>query len=106
MRLPRFSLRRLMVAVVITGIVLGMATRADRRRERFHLIAIQHERKALETRLEEALGRASTPPQPTERLALLRERDVYHMHMYGNYRMAARYSWLFIDPAPDPPEPK
>jgi hypothetical protein len=104
--MPRFTLHWLIVAVVVVGFILGFAARADRRREHFHLIALEHERKANEARMEETTGRKSTPPLSPGRLALLREKESFHLHMYGNYRMASRYSWLFIDPNPDPPEPK
>ncbi len=94
-----------MVAVAIVGALLGIMMRIDRRRERFHLIAREHEKKAHLAALNVMAGEMSNP-KPSKWIDLNRKRESYHQLMVGKYRMAARYSWLFNDPLPDPPEPE
>jgi hypothetical protein len=105
MRLPRMTTRRLMAAVAYLAIPLAFLIAMDRRVTRFVRAAEYHkEQVALLGRLgrEEHLGggsvRGIAPPPKA-----IRARE-YHSRMAENYRHAARYPWLPVEP--DPPEPK
>lgn len=94
---PRFSVRRLMLAVAIMGIVLGVTIE---RRDRFRRIAAHHEAEVekLVGRLppEVVYGHSSDDP--------IMRRLEWHEPMRLKYERAARYPWLPV--RPDPPEPK
>jgi hypothetical protein len=93
MRLPRvrFTLRRMMGAVILVGVGLGLSVWMDRRAERFRALGADHIRK---------VGVVSSPdPWPYE------VRAIYHLTMAKKYRAAALRPWLPVEPDPPPPEP-
>jgi hypothetical protein len=100
MRLPRLTVRRLMIAVAIVGMTLGVVVWCKRRHDRFvgHVSLYERER-------ENTAGIWSGPSKVIEaRRELARRRGRYFYAMAAKYRFAARYSWLPVEP--DPPEPK
>jgi hypothetical protein len=119
MRLPRpgFTVRWLMVAVAIAGVLLGI--------ERFRRLSNEYESRAhwhayheasnceeyssclystndsncwIDLSIEELKARDGVLFKPPDRLA------IYHHRMQHKWRRAARYPWLPVEP--DPPEPK
>lgn len=91
MRLPRvrFTVRRLMVAVAVVGLLFGMADRS----RRFSAIADLYGGYRVQASV-------TTP----EEIRQLKEWNAYRKAFYLKYRRAARYPWLPIES--DPPEPK
>jgi hypothetical protein len=81
---PRFSLRRMMVAVAIVGVVFGVLVRAAR----FQQVSDYHRGRII----------LISPPDPRVHVTL------YHMQMANKYSYAARHPWLPV--TPDPPEPQ
>ena len=89
--IPRFTVRRLMVAVAIIGSALGITLRRDR----FRSIAVHHraEFRKLIPRIK-PFGMRDKDWHPIE----------WHESMARKYEHAARYPWLPV--APDRPEPR
>lgn len=93
MKVPRFRLRTLMVAVAIAALIawagrmLSLSVAYQRRADTYwtHLF-----------RVESPGVRGGRRPPPTEH-------DRWASHMTNKYRNAARYPWLVVPP--DPPEP-
>jgi hypothetical protein len=88
---PRFTIRRLMVAVAIAAFAFGGWQMRQRREHRLRL-ALKHE--VLSALLRD--GHADTSRDP--------ERADRHKALHIKYEHAARYPWLPIEP--DPPEPE
>jgi hypothetical protein len=88
---PRFTMRRLMVAVAIFGSALGITIE---RSDRFRWIAVRH--------------RAAVPQLPPIKPIGMPDKDwrlfEWHQSMARKYEHAARYPWLPV--APDSPEPR
>jgi hypothetical protein len=126
MRIPRvrFTVRRLMVAVVIAGIVLGIE-RLWHRSAEYAGIAGQHARKAIgwdehvswldgvaaKHARKAATGTGDSRSRDRENADKwaavangYRGMKGYHEAMRDKYAHAARYPWLPV--APDPPEPE
>jgi hypothetical protein len=87
MKRPRFTVRRLMVAVAVAGLLIAGWIEGERRRVRFLAIADDHSWGA-----DSAIG------------VISREKMAWHETMEGKYERAARYPWLPVPP--DPPEPE
>jgi hypothetical protein len=87
MKLPRFTIRRMMVGVAILGLSLGFLAE---RRARFLRIAARHEESSRFYRLYPGFYIPSGA--------------FYDIEMELKYERAARYPWLPVEP--DPPEPK
>ena len=108
MRLPRFSfrltVRRLMVAVAIVAVVIGIVTELDRRRERYTRLARQH------SVVRDELHKFLVVVPPSGSLEFFGDRRAiaelvgYHGRLKAKYEEAARHPWLPVEP--DPPEPK
>jgi hypothetical protein len=100
LRLPRFTVRRLMVAVAIVALACGVAAELLRRHWQFAKIARDHS--------EIFLARAASegfPPVPLTKIWYPRTaKTAWHAEMSIKYQKAARYPWFPV--APDPPEPK
>jgi hypothetical protein len=92
MKLPRFTIRRLMVATAIVAVVFGVYGWTMRRSTIFRREAAKH----LEDTL--VLGPFTYFPNDSE------PRAAYHWALAEKYSRAARYPWLPV--APDPPEPE
>jgi hypothetical protein len=95
---PRFTLRRLMLAVVIAAVVLaagawGLKSVAYQRRAAYH---------RAQLRIWPELPYINAQQYSEAFEALLRQRG-WHEAMADKYERAARYPWLCVEP--DPPEP-
>jgi hypothetical protein len=93
--IPQFTVRQLMVAVAIAGIVLGVTIE---RHNRFRKIAAHHQaefKKILSGLPFHFSGDSSLDPKM--------RRLEWHEPMRLKYERAARYPWLPV--GPDPPEP-
>ena len=134
MRLPRMTMRRWTVVVVVVGLVMGIAGVGHRlkRRHDYLLSRAQYYAAMEETcrTIKLSAGDSETllatfsvsvdKPAPTgeilakeildgiHRLSLSRaklpETIAYHVAMATKYRRAARYPWLPIEPDPREPE--
>ena len=93
MRLPRvrFTVRGLMVAVAVVGVVLGGFVELMRRRIRFRNMAACLERRAMDIWASEH----GDPENPSE---LVR----WHFRMSCRYDYAAAYPWLPVETEPPP----
>jgi hypothetical protein len=102
MKPPRFTVRRLMVAVAIVALALTVYAGIERRRARLQRVAQHHWEEVAANSVVQAdanrtIYRAS---------ASFRNRQLanYHVNLANKYANAARYPWLPV--APDPPEPE
>jgi hypothetical protein len=105
MRLPRvrFTVRRMMVAVAVVGLLAGLGVEGERRRERFREEAIHH----FVIRSDGERARRLWAQLPTvfhERVAAIDAWLSYHERMEEKYDRAASFPWLPV--AADPPEPR
>jgi hypothetical protein len=128
---PKFTVRRLMVAVAIVAVAFGYQN-AVRRRHLFEFEAFLHRQEmedcrgylagatALSTEGDgKRTYRRAVPTGPDPFIADARSRgwgvelleraslkrlEAYHAAMTAKYEHAARYPWLPV--APDPPEPE
>jgi hypothetical protein len=91
---PRFTVRRLMVAVAIVGGVLGLLSWSRTRVVNFRRLADHHGRLSRELQ-QTREGYTCTFGTP---------RSDYHRVMEAKYLRAAEHPWSPV--APDPPEPK
>lgn len=87
MRLPRFTVRRLMVLVGLSAVLFGLN---DWMRHRSAAFRLKNEKHFL-------MWTAYPPNSRTPK-------SEYHRQMTSKYWEAARRPWLPV--APDPPEPK
>jgi hypothetical protein len=109
MRLPRFRIRTLMIAVAVVAIPLGAMVAVAERRQRFMRMATAHWRATVAVQIlengtangvvEHYLDARGVPLGAQQQA-----RDKWHETMAEKYRQAARRPWLPVPP--DPPEPK
>jgi hypothetical protein len=106
---PRFTVRRLMVAVAIVGLIAGVGRAISQRSARFRMLSEKHRAKHWDepiVRDVEGTGPDSGEENPA--LVELGRRDAaqqaFHRRMAEKYERAARYPWLLVPL--DPPEPK
>ena len=92
---PRFTVRRLMVAVAIIGSTLGITIHTIERRERFRWIAVHHR-----ANIPKDMPRIKPFGMEDKHWRLIE----WHESMARKYEHAARYPWLPV--APDRPEPR
>jgi hypothetical protein len=83
MKFPRFTVRRLMVAVALVAVLIGTARVLDGRRRRFARLANDYGLKAIEDRKAGRAGR--------------------NLQQFEKYIYAAHHPWLPVEP--DPPGP-
>jgi hypothetical protein len=107
MRLPRFRLRVLMIAVAVAGVAIAGVVGLRRRGESLRRMAQGHDLAAR--RAADALwappGWETNPGEGGQRSAIPDwERLAYHNRLKEKYERAARYPWLPV--GPDPPEPE
>jgi hypothetical protein len=91
---PRFTVRRLMMAVAIVAISFAIWIGLGRRRVQFHNLANHH------LALVGPITTSSSHPEPTFGSPKAR----YHNELYIKYERAARYPWLPV--ASDLPVPE
>jgi hypothetical protein len=95
---PRFTLRRLMLAVVIAAVVLATGA--------WGLKSVSYQRRAAYHR-DQLRFRADLPyfndQQYSRDFKVYIQRRGWHEAMADKYERAARYPWLCVEP--DPPEP-
>jgi hypothetical protein len=107
MKLPRlrFTLRRMMVAVVIAGIAFGGLAgllRMGQRTQRLRAVAREHRQREIVNSLTlQGLAMQGAASPGIERHRMLAE---YHRALNLKYEYAARHPWLTVEP--DPPMPK
>jgi hypothetical protein len=97
MKRPRFTVRRLMLAVAAVGLALGLCATCRSRSERFHASMMSHESRAME------LLDNVQPDADAASLRRLSARIAWHEVMWAKYEHAAGHPWLPV--WPDPPEP-
>jgi hypothetical protein len=98
MRLPRFRLRTLMLAVALAAILMAVVGVLAARHDHFRSMALSHGRQAR--RLEKLAANAAGKDREK---AILR-RFVWHADLHDKYARAAKRPWLPV--VPDPPEPE
>jgi hypothetical protein len=98
MRVPRFRIRTLMIAVAAVAVFVAFGVTLHRRSTRFRQLADFHVRAA--SRIEEELA-----VQSVGQVNAAATLDVVHWHdsLYFKYTRAANRPWLPV--AADPPEP-
>jgi cytochrome c-type biogenesis protein CcmE len=105
MRVPKFRIRTLMIAVAVLGIALGGLAglqRMDQRMQRFRALAQHHQHRGLVNRLTVVGSVAHGDVKAdTERYQIRAE---YHDALNLKYKYAASHPWLPL--SPDPPEPR
>jgi hypothetical protein len=100
---PRFTVRRLMVAVAVVGMVLGSGVEVVRRWLLFRERAAQHAQLVMRGMCNNPMTGTTVPDFTPAEIEALRQSE-YHRRLYLKYRDAASYPWLPV--APDPPEPE
>jgi hypothetical protein len=104
MRLPQAAERRWMSAVAIVAIVVVTGMLIQRSRSYASLASFHAEaEKECWRMLEASEGRQLDPEDRKDWIAHTRGVLRYHARMARNYRRAARYPWLPLEP--DPPNP-
>jgi hypothetical protein len=104
MRLPRvrFTVRRMMIAVVVLGVALKGVTWLRRRSLEFEARAQYHSARKV---WEFASGKDGVCHQRNDfGEEVSAEEDRWHYTLEQKYLIAARYPWLPVEP--DPPEPE
>jgi hypothetical protein len=98
MRLPRFTVRRILIAVAIVGVMLALMKWIERRREAFRRELVNHQYKWIS----EKYKWRSTSANPDKQLPPARCR--YEEEMVKRYTYAVQYPWMPV--MPDPPAPE
>ena len=105
MRVPKFRIRTLMIAVAVLGIAFGGLVglqRMDERRQRLRALARSHLQRGIVNRLTlEGSVAHRAAKADTERY---RTRAEYHDALNLKYEYAAHHPWLPV--SSDPPEPR
>jgi hypothetical protein len=108
MRLPRYRLRTLLIAVAVAALGMGTIVGLARRRESYLRQAAQHRKLSSDARLyamsidRRYLHWGPSEPERAEMVAYERRGDD-HAALQAKCERAARYPWLPVDP--DRPEP-
>jgi hypothetical protein len=108
MRLPRYRLRTLFIAVAVAALGMGTIVGLARRRESYLRHAAHHRELSNDARLyamyidRRYLHWGPSEPERAEMAAYERRGD-YHAALQAKYEHAARYPWLPVEP--DRPEP-
>jgi hypothetical protein len=104
MRLPRFRLRALMIAVAVAAVVLAVYAGIERRRSYLRAVARHHlEMVAANSIVHRDGDQMSYEPGPSLRKCQLAR---YHFDLWRKYTRVARHPWLSIEPDPPPHEPE
>ena len=107
MKLPRLTVRSLMIAVAIVAILAGGKMEGDRRSVRFRRLWAEHSL-VMEPNIDKVKESLALRPGDRSDWAVEARKAVarteYHGKLVVKYDLAARYPWLPV--WPDPPEPK
>jgi hypothetical protein len=101
-RRMRFTVRRMMIAVAVTAVLLGIAAKVERRAARFRRLSFLQSVEA--NRWDRLLA---DPAMKNSAASAILEKVHWHDDMAARYARAARFPWLPIDdrpPAPHTPE--
>lgn len=105
MRVPKFRIRTLLIAVAVLGIAFGSLTgllRMDQRRQRLRVLAQNHRQQGIVNRLKlEGSVAHGAEKADTDKYRTLAE---YHHTLTLKYEYAASHPWLPV--SSDPPEPR
>jgi hypothetical protein len=105
MRVPKFGIRTLMIAVAVLGIAFGGLAgllRMGQRAQRLHAVAREHRQREIVNRLTvQGLVMQGAARPGVERHRVLTD---YHHALKLKYEYAASHPWLPV--SSDPPEPK
>ncbi|AGA28342.1 hypothetical protein [Singulisphaera acidiphila] len=105
MRVPKFRIRTLMIAVAVLGIAFGGHAgfqRMNQRMQRFLFLARHHLQQGVVNRLHlEGLVAHGAAKADIEKY---RMRSEYHHALSLKYKYASRHPWLAV--SSDPPEPR
>lgn len=110
MRMPRFTVRRLMILVAAVAVPLGIALT---RQARFSREAAYHRSQSLKFRMFLLHDEYNTRLRiydsnrneiPADRARRIIEVNSWHHALARKYEQAAAQPWLIV--APDPPEPE
>jgi hypothetical protein len=106
MRHPRFTVRRLMVAVAVVGVIGGGWIEGERRRARFRELVKVYTLQVMNYSaiMYSGPGGEHFEKYVRDRRAKNAKPLAYYTEMLRKYQFAARYPWLPV--APDPPEPE
>jgi hypothetical protein len=107
MRLPRFSVRRLMVAVAMVGVILATILGVERRRVAFQRLRWWYQGQAsvyYSKKFDAERNTLESNRRSTDTVSELQLLEDYYWAMAGKYELAADRPWLPV--APDPPKPK
>jgi hypothetical protein len=97
---PRFTLRWLMAAVAVVGLLFGFARWVEARRFRFEAICQDQERLWKEVMTENRCRDYDGPRPTREDDAALVAKIEHILEMRRIYKHAARYPWLPVEPEP------
>jgi hypothetical protein len=97
----RFTVRRIMVAVVVVGVLLWTTLWLGKRVQAYFYMADYHSARMWTAPFGGAAGAASRGLDSRGELTSA-ERDRWHTALAAKYLRAARYPWLSVEP--DPPE--
>jgi hypothetical protein len=109
MRLPRYHLRTLLIAVAVASLGNGTIAGLARRRAAHLCQAAHHQKLSNDASLSayfidlRYLSWGPSEPERAEMAAYERLGD-HHAALQAKYERAARFPWLPVEP--DPPEPK
>ena len=104
MRLPRvrYTVRRMMVVVLIVAIMLAIHVTLQRRRVRFEQLSRYH---IQSIRIESSCSWAPYEPEESDVLSdKALWQAIWHAKLSRKYSEAARRPWLPV--SPDPPQPE
>src|SRR4051812_38931326 len=106
MRLPRFRIRTVMIAVAVAGIGFGSGVSLHRRSVRLQTLADHHGSEAYVVQIRGANGRdvGELPMLSINDVPINRGLADWHLELRDKYRRAAKRPWLPIQP--DSPAPK
>ena len=108
MRLPRYRLRTLLIAVAVAALGMGTIVGLARRREYYLRQAAHHRKLSDDAQLYAmSIERRYLHWRPSEpelaEMAAYERRSDYQAALQAKYERAARYPWLPVEP--DRPEP-
>jgi hypothetical protein len=100
----RFTVRRLMAAVAVVGVIAGLLVEGERRRVRFRDLAAWHEAEVMRYFVLIPGGESEYQRRAFQRYEeVFGPTIIYHGSLRLKYERAARLPWLPVTPDPPPP---